>query len=50
MTSIDLCVTKEVPLAADVEALQKSCIEVSLVGLAGESSTLPAYNKILGIN
>jgi hypothetical protein len=50
MTSIDLCMTKEVPLDADVEEILNSCIEVAQVGLGDESSTLPVYNKIFGIN
>jgi hypothetical protein len=49
MEAIDLSMTKEVPLDADVEELLDSCFEVALVGLGGDSSMLPAYSKILGI-
>jgi hypothetical protein len=50
MAAIDLRVTKEVPLDADVEELLKSCVEIAMVCLGVERSTLPAYSKILGNN
>jgi hypothetical protein len=46
MTTINLCMTKEIPLDTDIDEILNSCIEVALVGLGGESSTMPAYNKI----
>jgi hypothetical protein len=50
MAAIDLSVTKEVPLDANVEELLDSCNEVALVGIGSDSSALPAYSKILGTN
>jgi hypothetical protein len=50
MGAIDLRVTKEVPLDADVEEIVNSCVEIAQVCLGGERSKLPAYRKILGIN
>jgi hypothetical protein len=50
MAAIYLRVTKKVPLDADVEEHLNSCVEVALVCLGGERSTMPVYSKILGIN
>jgi hypothetical protein len=49
MAAIDLSVTKQVPLDVDVGELMNGRMEVAMVGLGGESSTMPAYNNILGI-
>jgi hypothetical protein len=50
MAAINLRVTKEVPLDADVKELLNSCVDIAPVCLEGERSTLPAYSKLLGIN
>jgi hypothetical protein len=49
MATIDLCVKKEVTLDVDVGELLNSRIEVVMVGLGGESSTMPAYRNTLRI-
>jgi hypothetical protein len=50
MAAIDLRVTKEVPLDADVEEILNNYVEIALVRLGGKRSKLPAFSKVLGIN
>jgi hypothetical protein len=46
MPSIDLSMAKEVTFDADVSELLNGRIEIAVVGLGGDSSTLPAYINI----
>jgi hypothetical protein len=49
MAAIDLSVTKEVTLDADAGELLNIRIQVAMVGLGDEWSTMPAYINKLAI-
>jgi hypothetical protein len=46
MAAIDFSMTKEVTLDANVGEHLNGRIEIAMVGLGGDSSTMPAYNNI----